>query len=59
MALIYPVPDLHSYSSVLEQAKAMLRVMGELNTGIRPGEERAGCPRLMSGHTSITNANED
>lgn len=42
-----------------EKAKAMLRLMCELNTGIRSGEEEGGCPRMMSGHTSTENANED
>ena len=53
MALICPVSDLRSYNSVLEQvssgspvylavngrARYTIRVMCELNTGIRSGEE--------------------
>ena len=40
-----------------EKAKAMLRLMCELNTARE--RKKDGCPRMMSGHTSTANANED
>ena len=43
-----------------EKAKAMLRLMCASSIRASARErKKAGCPRMMSGHTSTANANED